>query len=235
VAGAIQDHDRGLVVGETTFGKGSVQSVFPIPGQQAALKLTTAKYYTPSGRSIHKDVFNPGHGLRDGDAEGGEGEGAEVEGDRPPAAPDSAARPSFKTDAGRTVHGGGGVTPDVVVHPDTLVDPAREIERRGLFFKFAVRRLPKAAAGAEIPITPEIWEDFSRFLAEEKLATTPDSLAAQRAYIETGIRREAARRAGGDAAAFLATAPQDQVLQKALDLLRRTRGARDLLKLSMLR
>ena len=55
VAGAIQDHDRGLVVGQSTFGKGSVQSVINLPGSRAALKLTTAKYYTPAGRSIHKD------------------------------------------------------------------------------------------------------------------------------------------------------------------------------------
>ena len=228
VAGAIQDHDRGLVVGEPTFGKGSVQSVFSIPGQKAALKLTTAKYYTPSGRSIHKDVFNAGrgpHGETDEEAAGA---------DSVPAAPDSAAKPAFKTDAGRTVYGGGGITPDIVMRPDTLTNPALEIENRNLFFKYAVKRLPKAAPGAEITVTPETWQDFAAFLREEKLATTPDSLAAQRAYVESGIRREAARRSGGEAAAFRAAAGEDQVLQKALELLRKTRGARDLLKLSML-
>jgi hypothetical protein len=94
--------------------------------------------------------------------------------------------------------------------------------------------MPKAAPGAEITVTPETWQDFAAFLREEKLATTPDSLAAQRAYVESGIRREAARRSGGEAAAFRAAAGEDQVLQKALELLRKTRGARDLLKLSML-
>jgi len=237
VAGAVQDHDRGLVVGEPTFGKGSVQSVFNIPGRKAALKLTTAKYYTPSGRSIHKDVFEAGRGPH-GEAADEEGEDPEVVGgsgaDSAQAPPDSAAKPRFKTDAGRTVYGGGGITPDVLVRPDTLVNPALEIERRGLFFKYAIQRLPKAEAGAELAVTPEIWRDFGEFLREEKLSTTPDSLAAQRAYIETGIRREAARRVGRDAAAFRVTAGEDQVLQKALELLRRTRGARDLLKLSSL-
>jgi carboxyl-terminal processing protease len=227
VAGALQDSKRAVIIGTQTFGKGSVQTVFPLDGN-TGMRLTTAKYYTPSGRSIHKDVFNPGHGLHDEEDE--EDAGA----DSVPAAPDSAAKPRFKTDAGRTVYGGGGITPDIVVRPDTLTDPALEIVRRGLFFKYAVRRLPKAAAGVEIAVTPEIWQDFAAFLREEKLTTTPDSLAAQRAFIEAGIRGEAARRASGEAAAFRATAGEDQVLQKALELLRKTRGPRDLLKLSML-
>jgi carboxyl-terminal processing protease len=230
VAGAIQDHDRGLVVGEPTFGKGSVQSVFNLPGTKAALKLTTAKYYTPSGRSIHKDQFNPHAG---GSALATDDEDTEAE---PPAPADTAKRPVFHTDAGRVVRGGGGIAPDLVIHPDTLISPAYEIERRGLLFKFAVKQgAPPAGAGAPPAVTPEQWDRFVEFLRSEKVSFTPDSLAAQRAYLETGIQRELARRTGGDAAAFRAAAPEDQVLQRALALLRKTRGPRELLKLSLLR
>src|SRR5205814_10268149 len=101
VAGALQDLDRALVVGHTSFGKGSVQNVFPLHGRNAALKLTTALYYTPSGRSINKK--RP-HGF-DPDAD-----------DDDTAADSSAdsvaARPRFHTASGRTVYGGGGITPD---------------------------------------------------------------------------------------------------------------------------
>src|SRR5262249_19990168 len=129
VSGALQDHDRALVVGEPTYGKGSVQSLLNLPGSKAALKLTTAKYYTPSGRSIHKDAYNA-H-LTEETADDDE-EGA------PPADTTSnAAKPKFKTDSGRVVYGGGGITPDVTIHPDTLSNPSLEIERRALLFQFA--------------------------------------------------------------------------------------------------
>src|SRR5439155_21594290 len=67
VAGAMQDLDRALVVGVTSFGKGSVQSVIELPGQGGALKLTTARYYTPSGRSIHRDSWS--HAIGEDDAD----------------------------------------------------------------------------------------------------------------------------------------------------------------------
>ncbi|HEU5480692.1 MAG TPA: S41 family peptidase, partial [Candidatus Tumulicola sp.] len=112
VAGALQDHDRALVLGTTSFGKGLVQSLFPLDGGWA-LKLTTAKWYTPSGRSIQKErKFIDGRLIDEPDS---------VE-------TDSArrARPTFKSDAGRVVYGGGGITPDIVVRPDTLDSTEQE-------------------------------------------------------------------------------------------------------------
>jgi carboxyl-terminal processing protease len=100
VAGALQDHDRALVVGTATYGKGSAQRVFRL--EDGAVKLTTALWYTPSGRSINRP-----RKTDDGDDE---------ESDTPAAAPDSSKpRPAFKTDRGRTVLGGGGIVPDVEV------------------------------------------------------------------------------------------------------------------------
>jgi carboxyl-terminal processing protease len=96
VAGALQDHDRALVVGTTTYGKGSAQRVFPLA--EGAVKLTTARWYTPSGRSIDRP-----HPVESDDD------------DVTPIPDTTAVRPKFRTDAGRTVLGGGGIVPDVVV------------------------------------------------------------------------------------------------------------------------
>jgi len=114
VAGALQDHDRALVLGSTSYGKGSVQTVFPLGGNNW-LKLTTARWYTPVGRSIQKAYEeDASHPLV-----------ADVE-------PDTAGqpRPSYKTDGGRTVYGGGGIIPDVDVAADTLTMQERTLRQQ---------------------------------------------------------------------------------------------------------
>jgi len=109
VSAALQDHDRGLVVGTTSFGKGSVQTVYPLD-EKRALKLTTARYYTPSGRSIHKPRRRDGTLIHPEQT------------DSTGAAADSTSRPVYHTDAGRVVYGGGGITPDVVIEQPLLND-----------------------------------------------------------------------------------------------------------------
>lgn len=104
VAGALQDHDRAVIVGTTSFGKGLVQSVFRL-SNDASLKLTTSKWYTPSGRSIQRPFR--GDEERDPDDEIAHG--------------DSTPADSFRTDRGRIVRGGGGIAPDVVVRQDSAV------------------------------------------------------------------------------------------------------------------
>ena len=120
VAGALQDHDRALVLGTRTFGKGSVQTLFPLSGGNY-LKLTTAKWYTPSGRSIHRDrdpdmvaLAVPEEQLEDGPDRNALGD---------------AVREVYYTDAGREVYGGGGISPDLVVHGDTLLSVERQFRR----------------------------------------------------------------------------------------------------------
>ncbi len=102
VAGAIQDHDRGLIVGETTFGKGLVQTVYPL-SENTGLALTTAKYYTPSGRLIQRDYTGVSlydyYYNRDDSEDGNKSSNREVK----------------TTDSGRTVYGGGGISPDVKI------------------------------------------------------------------------------------------------------------------------
>ena len=111
VAGAMQDHDRAVIVGQTSFGKGLVQSIIPLE-YGAGLTLTSAKYYTPSGRLIQRDYSNGGfydyytHGAGLGQ--------------KKPAEPTKPAGPETKTDTGRAVYGGGGITPDENVGPRTV-------------------------------------------------------------------------------------------------------------------
>lgn len=114
VAGALQDHDRALVVGEPTFGKGSVQTLYPLLGGDY-LKLTTARWYTPSGRSIHREATDRHILAMRGIAPV---EFAQL--------PDSASAEVYYTDSGRTVFGGGGITPDLNVTSDTLTRVERE-------------------------------------------------------------------------------------------------------------
>src|SRR5213078_291877 len=115
VAGALQDHDRAVIVGQTSFGKGLVQSVYNLDGGYA-LKLTTAKWYTPSGRSIQRErKFIDGQFVEDTTRDSLETDATKK------------SRPAFKSDAGRPVYGGGGVTPDVIVQDDTLTSGEQQL------------------------------------------------------------------------------------------------------------
>src|SRR6266849_261403 len=156
VAGAIQDHDRGLVVGETSWGKGLVQSVYTLQ-YGAGLALTTSKYYTPSGRNIQRDYssFYDYYVADEGDASGST--------EMP-----LKDRKQFKTDTGRVVYGGGGITPDVFVKPSQLSRTTQLLEVRSAIFNYAVEYAAKHPefSPKELTITPAIIEDFSRFAAE---------------------------------------------------------------------
>ncbi len=122
VAGAIQDHDRGLVIGEPSFGKGLVQTIFPLSGG-AGLTLTTARYYTPSGRLIQRDYSNGSsyeyHFRRNSN------------GDAQPAP--KARTDMHRTDLGRTVYGGGGIEPDIRTEAPAIKDTEGAIWTTGLF------------------------------------------------------------------------------------------------------
>jgi carboxyl-terminal processing protease len=225
VAGSLQDLDRALVVGQPTFGKGLVQSVFPLRGRTAALKLTTARYYTPSGRSIQKGALASVHALADADEEGDE----DAEDQQPKAAAaDTAAAPVYHTAAGRVVLGGGGIRPDVVVTADSLPPAAQRVESRGLAFRFAnrwVNQHPewKLSDG----LTDALWRAFREFVAVETPALSAADLAAERPVLERAVRRELARRLGGDGAAMRVALQGDPVFERALEVLSRARTPRE--------
>ncbi|MFN8582515.1 MAG: S41 family peptidase, partial [Gemmatimonadaceae bacterium] len=117
VAGALQDHDRAVIIGTTSFGKGLVQTLFNLDGGYA-LKMTTGKWYTPNGRSIQKErKLNA------------DGQFVEVHPDSLETDSARKARPAFKSDAGRTVFGGGAITPDLIVQADTFSTAEQEFRK----------------------------------------------------------------------------------------------------------
>lgn len=153
LAGAIQDHDVGLIVGTPTWGKGLVQTVYSLP-YGAGLALTTAKYYTPSGRLIQRDYTSwfayQAHDQPD---------------------PETAdLGPEFLTDLGRTVYGGGGITPDVEVEPEEIDSFLQYLHSRNAFFRFAVdwANTHEPVAPTWEP-APELVDDFVSWARKEGL------------------------------------------------------------------
>ena len=154
VAGALQDWDRALIVGKTSFGKGSVQTIFPLDNQGNALKLTTAFYYLPFGRCINK----PENGIKglklqeeEMDAEADETTKVDT------VAKDTAKRDTFYTNIGRMMFGGGGITPDVDIELSPMPWVMQVQERMAMYFKFAVKVRPGLEkSGAKIDANWEV-------------------------------------------------------------------------------
>jgi carboxyl-terminal processing protease len=208
VAGAIQDHDRGLIVGETSFGKGVVQTIYPV--RDAGLALTTAKYYTPAGRCIQRDFDSYFTYIRH--------------------AADDEAPPSgevFFTDSGRKVYGGGGVAPDHEVGLSEVSQRVAQLLGNSAFFQFAVSYLAdrpdKAAAARAFTVTPEVIEQFrARVLAEEWLDETELAAALaneqDRRDIELSLRAEVLNAGIGLSAGYQVFAAADEQVQASLQL-----------------
>ena len=222
VAGALQDHDRALIVGTTSFGKGLVQTLYNLEGGYA-VKMTTAKYYLPSGRLIQKErkLVN----------------GALVE-----AAPDSLesdsvkkSRPVFKSDGGRTVYGGGGITPDLIVKPDTISTPEQEFYKKvapkGAEFyttlsDYALELKPQVKPG--FTIQPAWREEFFRRLSAANILTDRELYQKATPSVDRELQRRIAYLAFGDSTAKRMSLTDDVQLMKALSLLRNARTQQDL-------
>jgi carboxyl-terminal processing protease len=224
VAGALQDHDRALVVGQTTFGKGLVQSVFPLDGGYA-LKLTTAKWYTPSGRSIQKD-----RKIVDGRLVAEAFDSTETEAAKK-------TRPTYRSDAGRTVYGGGGITPDIIVPDDTLTTLEQQVARAtfvGAKSADAYVTLHDYALQLSRQIRPDFqvqpaWRDelYRRFQAKGVTVDRTQWDAASR-YVDTQLEQRIARLAFGDSTAKRRSIKYDAPLRKAIEALNRGQTQKDL-------
>jgi carboxyl-terminal processing protease len=205
VAGAIQDHDRGLIAGETTFGKGLVQTVYPL-SENTGLALTTAKYYTPSGRLIQRD-YN-GVSLYD-----------YYYNDRDNADQTVANHEVKMTDSGRTVYGGGGITPDVKIpnqktnrFEDTLLE-------KYAFFNFAKHYVINHQVNKQFEVDDAVMQEFRKFLDEQKITFTEADLAENSDWIRANIRAELFINEFGQQEGMRVHAESDPEVQKALDLL----------------
>lgn len=236
VSGALQDHDRAVVVGTTTFGKGLVQSVFPLEGGYS-LKLTTAKWFTPSGRSIQKDFASTdtdrpaGGALRIPDEE------------QSPDSLESEAvkkdRPMFRSDAGRPIYGGGGITPDVIVAEDTIPTVQQELARalapkagivRANLYDLAIElrdQMPR-----ELRTRPEWREMLYARLVQDSVDIDREKWDAATGLVDRWISQQAVRQAYGDSTLRRLSVPNDPQLQEAIELLRRGNTQSDLFALA---
>ncbi|MCA2991082.1 S41 family peptidase [Gemmatimonas sp.] len=220
VAGALQDHDRAVVLGVTSFGKGSAQNVYPL-SNGGALRLTIARWYTPVGRSINRPPERRADDLDASDT-----------GDV--TLPDT-IKPRFRTDAGRTVFGGGGITPDVVVG-DTLTPPpvqalARAMGKnlgayRDALSKLAQQRKRTMQSAGDIVTRAELdalYDDLVR----RNVAPPRAIFDAAGPWIARSLGYEMARVAFGSDAEFLRRTQDDATLQRASQLLQSARSPRD--------
>jgi carboxyl-terminal processing protease len=223
VAGALQDHDRALVVGTTSFGKGLVQTLFPLDGGYA-LKLTTAKWYTPSGRSIHKERKLTA-----------EGQFVEVHPDSLESDSARKARPVFRSDAGRVVYGGGAVTPDVVVKRDTLTTAEQTLAKAlapkvpeiyGALSELAFEK--KGKVRSDFVVTPEWRNDLLQRITKAGVKVDRAQWEAGGTWIDREIEQRVARVAFGDSTARRRDLKDDPQLQRAVALLKRGTTQREL-------
>ena len=229
VAGAMQDHDRTLVVGQTSFGKGLVQSIIPLEGG-AGLTLTSAKYFTPSGRLIQRDYSDGGFynyiyrggTLRDKDDQS------------------KPAGPASHTDTGRPVYGGGGITPDEAIKPPLLTSLQGRLRDPIFFFSRDVATgrvvgLDKYKVDSAIefghdleatdfPMNDAVFNAFRDYVAKDaNWKTFTPILDRNRSFIEQQIRFQLATAAYGTVSAVQVLTKEDPQIAKAIEVAPRAR------------
>ncbi|HTS68461.1 MAG TPA: S41 family peptidase [Terriglobia bacterium] len=201
VTGALQDHDRALVIGEPSFGKGLVQTVYQL-SEHTGLALTTAHYYTPSGRLIqrqyenvslydyyyHPELTKPAH--------------AEVR----------------LTDGGREVYGGGGITPDIQFSDPKMNSAQDLLLQHSAFFNFAKyylgihKSIPK-----DFEVTDNVLDEFKQFLGKEKISLSDVDMTANLDFIKNRIRIQLVASIYGEVEADRISIANDPIVQKSLD------------------
>ncbi len=213
VSGSIQDHDRGLIVGETSFGKGLVQTQFPL-SEDTALLLTTARYYTPSGRLIQRDYknttlydyhYNP----------------------QPPHQPEVKL-----TDSGRQVYGGGGITPDDVFAAPKPDDFEQLLYRRNVFYPFtqSVGDFTRYYLSQKPDVTKDFVVDdaviaqFKKYLDQQHIQYTPEQIEKNLSWIKDNIKREVFTSVFGLDAGYRVDLQDDPQLAKAIELVPQARA-----------
>lgn len=214
VAGALQDNDRALVLGETTFGKGSVQTLFPLSGGNH-LKLTTARWYTASGRSIQKPYARAM-------ALNGAAAAEESEAD--------SAKKEYRTIGGRVVYGGGGIRPDVIVENDTLSTAEQEfvrtLQRHGSKYRDAVFGYAVAYArehpdlARDFPVTPAMLDGLYAAMRQAGVEVQRSEFDAASRLVSRDLAVEITRAKWGSSEARRRLNTEDRWIQLAADLLR---------------
>jgi len=197
----LQDHDRALVMGEPSFGKGLVQTVFPL-SEHTGLALTTARYYTPSGRLIQRDYNNVSlwdYYYR----------------------PENSPTPHTDvrlTDGGREVYGGGGITPDVRYQEPKLNAIQEVLATHNVFFGFAKHYLGvHKTIPNDFQVTDEVLEEFRHYLADEKVQLTDQNFKDNLEFIRTRIRPPLVEFIYGQTEATEIALENDPLVEKAVE------------------
>ncbi|HTA79869.1 MAG TPA: S41 family peptidase [Terracidiphilus sp.] len=213
VSGALQDHDRALIVGETTFGKGLVQTVYNL-SENTGLALTTYHYYTPSGRLIQRDYtgislydyyYNHAGAL----------------------AADSSNREVKMTDSGRTVYGGGGITPDEKVEAPKSNDFQDELLYKSAFFHFAAHYLANRSVDKNFQVDDAVMNDFKQFLTAQNISWTDKDINAVSDWIKVSIKQNVMTSQFGQLQGLRTMADWDPSIQKALSFLPEAQALED--------
>jgi len=227
VSGALQDLDRAILVGQTTFGKGLVQRQFPL-NDGSALRLTISRYYTPSGRSIQKPYEGKKYqkmdlSANDADEEDNFNHEADVN-------PNDSTRPKYKTPSGRTIYGGGGITPDFIVKPDTTQLTTRRIIAASVLYDFVqnyvaghVAELKKQYDADEFAskfrISDKMFDQIVQMAKDKKVEIKNNELDIDKPWLSVLLRAEIGRQIYGQEVRYKILLESDKQYQKAYGLL----------------
>lgn len=222
VAGALQDWDRGLIVGETTFGKGLVQRQYDL-SDGSAMRVTTSRYYTPSGRSIQKPYDGAEYRkmLRNED----EGDNLDHSHDKK-----DTTRPEFKTMGGRIVLGGGGITPDYIINVDTLTNYSVQLRRLNIFLEYTTDYFESnkdkiksnyadyQAFNKKFEVSDAMMNDFKSLATKKGVEFKEEEWNRDADFIRTSIKSIIARDIWGNNGSMAVFLMDDRQFLKAVDL-----------------
>ena len=192
-AGSLQDWDKALIVGENSFGKGSVQQLFPLP-MDNGIKITTSKYYIKSGRCIHKDP------------------------DEKTDKDEVSKKEIFYTESGRIVYGGGGIKPDIVIKQDTLNQFEISVRLKNLFFNFAVDYIASHKIDVDFTVTDSIFNSFGKYINENEIEYTDIEFEEGQAWLRNSLESQIISNKFGLEQGNKIAIRLDPQLQEALEL-----------------
>jgi carboxyl-terminal processing protease len=203
VSGALQDHDRALIAGETTFGKGLVQTVYTL-SDNTGLALTTYHYYTPSGRLIQRNY--EGVSLYD----------YYFNHDQPQDLKDREVK---LTDSGRTVYGGGGITPDVKIDPPKSTPFQDVLLEHDAFLGFTEQYVSHHSVTRDFQVDDPVMGDFKQYLTSQSIDFTPEELATNLDWVKANLKSKIFTTQFGQTAGLQVEADWDPMIHQALDLM----------------